>query len=369
MPNAFRILPSELCGQRIADAWKQIKFLSEPVRRRVKSGFVSANSKTWQMNLATAIAIWAIIVIAAAFAGNRLGFSGPRFGIALGVAALLFAFELFLAAPQVLSSARALVGERGGALAVFVPVFAVLIYSLGVTRDWIYLLAGVAYAIVPALLLASSSARPPGTWQDYAAAIFIWLAVWPLPPFRLFNHVFSFPPPLTHTLSILMALSTGVAAYVVLRKMDGIGYAVEWRRGLLWNVTFNFAVFAAIAIPLGMKIGFLTYDPALIHSRSHWAAAIGILFFTAWPEEFLFRGILQNLFSRTFKNQWAGLAAASIVFGFSHILHAPRPNWHYVFLAMIAGFFYGRAWMKSGSLVPGTIVHFLVDTFWHVLFR
>jgi membrane protease YdiL (CAAX protease family) len=321
------------------------------------------------MNLAAGVIVWAVIVIGAAFTGVRLGYSSPRFAIALGVAAMLFAFELFLAVPRVMSLAKILVGVRGGSLAVLVPICAFVIYSLGVTHDWEYLLAGVVYAIVPALLLASSAGKSPGTWQDYLAAIFIWLGVWPLPPYRLLYHVFPFPPPLTHTLSILMALSTGVAAYILLRRLEGIGYAVEWRREFLSNVIFHFAIFAAIAIPLGIKIGFLTYDPALIHSRSHWAAAIGILFFTAWPEEFLFRGILQNLFSRTFKNQWAGLAIASVVFGFSHILHAPRPNWNYVLLATIAGLFYGRAWMKSGSLVPGTFVHFLVDTFWHVLFR
>jgi CAAX protease family protein len=339
------------------------------VRLRVKSTTVSSIRKTRQLNLASAVIVWALFVIGAAFAGIRLGYIGPRFAPALGVAAILFAFELFLAAPEALSSVRQMLGERGGVLAVLGPIFALVIYSLGVTRDWKHLLAGVVYATVPALLLASSAGKSPGTWQDYAAAIFIWLGVWPLPPYRLLYHVFPFPSPLTHTLSILMALSTGVAAYILLRKMAGIGYAVVWRRGFLGNVIFHFVIFAAIAIPLGMRIGFLTYDPALIFSRSHWAAAIGILFFTAWPEEFLFRGILQNSFSRTFKNQWAGLAAASVVFGFSHILHAPRPNWNYVLLATIAGMFYGRAWMKSGSLVPGTIIHFLVDTFWHVLFR
>jgi CAAX protease family protein len=339
------------------------------MRQRVKSSVMEAEFKWRQMKPATAVIVWALIVIGAAFAGIRLGYSGPRFTIALGIAAMLFAFELFLAAPRVMSLAQIMVGVRGGALAVLVPICAVVIYSLGVTHDWKYLLTGVVYAVVPAMLLTTSTGKSTATWQDYLAAILIWLGVWPLPPYRLLYHVFPFPPPLTHTLSILMALSTGVAAYILLRRMEGIGYAVEWRRGFLLNVVFHFVVFAAIAIPLGIKIGFLTYDPALIHSRSHWAAAIGILFFTAWPEEFLFRGILQNLFWRTFKNQWVGLAAASVVFGFSHILHAPRPNWNYVFLATIAGFFYGRAWMKSGSLVPGTLVHFLVDTFWYVLFR
>ncbi|MGB0035426.1 MAG: CPBP family intramembrane glutamic endopeptidase, partial [Candidatus Acidiferrales bacterium] len=167
----------------------------------------------------------------------------------------------------------------------------------------------------------------------------------------------------------LMALNTGVAAFVLLRRLDGIGYAVEWRRDFGFHFGFNFVVFVAIAIPLGMKIGFLTWAPTLGRWQSLPAAAIGILFFTAWPEEFLFRGLLQNLVSRSLKNQWAGLAVASVIFGFSHIFHAPVPNWKYVLLATIAGFFYGRAWMKSGSLLPGTLVHALVDISWHVLFR
>jgi len=81
-------------------------------------------------------------------------------------------------------------------------------------------------------------------------------------------------------------------------------------------------------------------------------AVVGITLFTAWPEEFLFRGILQNLLSRTLNSRWSGLAAASIIFGLSHILHAPFPNWKYVGLATIAGLFYGHVWMKSGSLLP-----------------
>jgi membrane protease YdiL (CAAX protease family) len=98
-------------------------------------------------------------------------------------------------------------------------------------------------------------------------------------------------------------------------------------------------------------------------------SAVGILLFTAWPEEFLFRGLLQNLLSKTLRSEWAGLIVASVIFGFAHIFHAPVPNWKYVFLATIAGIFYGHAWMKTGSLVPGVLIHALVDTLWHVLFH
>jgi len=329
----------------------------------------NANSRAWQLNLPAAITIWALIVAATAFFGTWLGFGGRMFAVALAVAAMLFAFEFSLAAPAVLNSARTWIGGHSRFLAPIVPLFAVIIYSFGVTGSLKWMLAGAAYAMLPSLLLASSAGKPPGTWEDYVAAVFIWLAVWLAPPWRLLYHIFPYPPPLTHTLSILMALSTAVAAYGLLRQLDRIGYAVEWKRGFGWNFGFHFLVLAAIEIPLGLKIGFLAFDPALARIKSLPVAAIGILFFTAWPEEFLFRGVLQNCFAKTFKNEWVGLSIASLIFGFSHILHAPVPNWKYVLMATIAGVFYGRAWMKTGSLLPGTLVHALVDLSWHILFR
>ena len=120
---------------------------------------------------------------------------------------------------------------------------------------------------------------------------------------------------------------------------------------------------------IGVPIDFLTFGSSVARIRSLPLTIVGILFFTAWPEEFLFRGILQNLLSRTFRNQWTGLVVASIIFGLSHIFHAPYPNWKYVGLATIAGLFYGHTWMKTKSLFPAAIVHALVDILWHVLFR
>ena len=317
------------------------------------------------MSLPVAVAIWAVIVLLAAFAGIRLGYSGSRFAIALGVAAALFAFEFFLAAPKVFGAVQGALGQRGAVVAALVPLFAVLIYSIGVGGNWKYTLIGAAYAVLPTLLLAASAGRSGATCVDYAAAAIVWLPV----EFRWMYRLFPFPPQLTHTLAILLALSTGVAAFVVLRRLEGVGYAIEWVRGSGWIVLSHFLLFAAIAVPLGIGIGFIAYDPSIARLRSLPVAVIGITFFTAWPEEFLFRGILQNLFSRTLKSQWIGLAVASVVFGLSHILHAPFPNWKYVILATIAGVFYGHAWMKTGSLLPGALVHALVDISWHVLFR
>jgi uncharacterized protein len=320
------------------------------------------NSKLRQMPFAAAIVVWMIVVSLADFYGMRLGFRGPRFGLALGVAAALFALEFFLAVPRVQHSLPSHVTGRAGIL---FALGAFLIYSIALNNGVWHTAAGAAYVLAPALLLAASAGQASGTWEDYLAVVLIWLPV----EFRWMYRLFPYPPPLTHTLTILLALCTGVAAFVLLRRLDGVGYDLDWRRGYFTNFALLFIVFAAIAIPLGIKIGFLVWAPSLARLRSLPLTLLGILLFTAWPEEFLFRGLLQNLLSKTLRNSWLGLFAAAAIFGLSHILHAPFPNWKYVALASIAGVFYGLAWMRTRSLVPGVLIHALVDTSWHILFR
>jgi uncharacterized protein len=317
------------------------------------------------MGFTMATAMWSAVVALAAFVGVWNGFGGRRFIIALGIAAVLLGFELFLAAPPVLEHVQRILRTRGGAIAPLVPLFAILIYAFGVTGDWQTMLVGAAYAVLPAIFVAASAGKPAGTWEDYAAVLIIWLPV----EFRWMYLVFPYPPVLSHTITILLAVGTALAVFVLLRRLDGIGYGVEWGRGFGWRVVLSFAAFVAIAIPVGMKTHFIAWDPTFARVRSLPLFAPGVVLFTAWPEEFLFRGLLQNLLSRTFNNRWAGLAVASIIFGLSHIFHAPYPNWGYVLLATIAGLFYGHVWMKTGSLFPGTLMHALVDISWHLLFR
>jgi membrane protease YdiL (CAAX protease family) len=321
-----------------------------------------STSKSRSLGLPAAFTVWAGLVMVTGFAGAWMGYSGRRFVVALAVAAALFAFELFLATPETFAPVQSMLGEAA-ALAVLFPAAAVLIYAIVVSGNWETALAGVGYVLVPALLLATASRSSPGAWQDYAAAICLWLPVWA----QWTYWVFPYPSQLTHVLSILLALATGVAGFILLRRLDNVGYVLEWRRGFGWNFGFHFLVFAAIAIPLGLRIHFIAWDPSI--RRLEPLVIVGILFFTAWPEEFLFRGVLQNLLTRTFGNDWAALIVTAVVFGFSHIRQAHFPNWKYVLLASIAGFFYGRAWMKTKSLVPGVLMHALVDITWHVLFR
>jgi membrane protease YdiL (CAAX protease family) len=318
-----------------------------------------------QISFLVVLAAWALVVSLAAMWGAYLGFGGLRFACALGVAALLFGFELFLAVPKLQNFARSSFAGRGALLAPLLPLGAVLVYAVVVGVDAKWMLVGAAFVVLPALLAAASAGKPSGAWEDYAAAAMIWLPV----QFRWMYRVFPYPPPLTHVLSVLLALATGVAALVLVRRLDGIGYSLEWRKNFAWNFGLHFVLLALIVVWLGTKLHFLSFAPSLARERHFPLSALGILFFTAWPEEFLFRGILQNLLSRTLKNDTAGLVVASVVFGLSHIAHAPYPNWKYVALASIAGLFYGRAWLQTKSLVPGTLIHALVDISWHLLFR
>lgn len=313
----------------------------------------------------TALLVWAAIVILAGVLGNWMGFGGKRFAIALAVAAVLFGFEWFVAAPGVQEFAQRSVGGRGALVSPLVPLIAVIVYSFAIAGSAKLAVAAAAYVLLPSLLLARSAGKQPGAWEDYAAATVLWIPV----QFHWLYKLFPYPAPLTHTLSIVLALSTGAAAFVLLRRLPDAGYAIEWRRGFAWNFGFHYGVYAGIAILLGLRIGFLAFAPSLARSRSLPVFVLGVLFFTAWPEEFFFRGILQNILSRTLKNERIGLAIASVIFGFSHIFHAPYPNWKYVLMATIAGLFYGHAWMKTRSLVPGVLVHAAVDISWHVLFR
>jgi membrane protease YdiL (CAAX protease family) len=135
-------------------------------------------------------------------------------------------------------------------------------------------------------------------------------------------------------------------------------------------VLLHFGLLAVIVIPLGTALHFIRFDPAQAHWKSLPFDAISIFLLTAWPEELLFRGLLQNSLSRTLSSEAGGWFAASIVFGLAHINNnGVFPNWRYAILATIAGLFYGRAWRKTNSIFTSAIVHALVDTIWHLAFR
>lgn len=315
---------------------------------------------------AIAIALWAAVCLAAAFYGNWLGYGGRAFAATLAAFAILLAGELWLAAPALQETLVRMTGPQGGAIVALWPVAAYAIYAMGTgTATWSHLGIAVAYTLVPIGLAAAAHSGGAGAWQDYAAMVAIFL------PFKLgwLSGLFPYPHgQLGYVLPMLLAINVTLATFLLVRRMAGVGYSIGWGLGWLGWILLCFGLIAAIDIPLGLRIHFVRFDLHAALWRGFPQTLATILIFTAWPEEFLFRGLLQNCLGKTFRSENVGWVMASIVFGLSHIHNGPFPNWRYVLLATVAGLFYGLAWRKTRSMFPGAVVHGLVDAVWHLLF-
>ncbi len=226
----------------------------------------------------------------------------------------------------------------------------------------------VAYIAVPnALLLPDRIHRPDHVgWRDFAAMLALglpvsagWLTgiwVWP-------EDVYIFRP--------LFCVCVGAYAFLVVRNLDGVGYRLTFRKGDVIDGLANFAAFALVGIPLGYALGFIRVHSQPVSLGGLALQLFAVYFTIAIPEELLFRGILQNFLVRSLRSPrrglW-GLLVASVVFGASHLHHAPVPNWRYAIMAALAGAFYGNAYRTRQRLSSPALTHALVDTVWHFWF-
>lgn len=162
--------------------------------------------------------------------------------------------------------------------------------------------------------------------------------------------------------------------FVIWRGVEGAGYRFTLSREIVRDAVVNFAEFALLAIPLGFAIRFISWNPQWPGVQAFIFRYITIFLFVAMLEELLFRGIIQNLLEGSLGSRSAGSrtlaqVAASVLFGFSHVFHAPAPNWRYVGIATLAGWFYGSAYRRHRSLAASSGVHALVDALWRTFFR
>jgi membrane protease YdiL (CAAX protease family) len=156
--------------------------------------------------------------------------------------------------------------------------------------------------------------------------------------------------------------------WVFVRPVPQLGYRFTFSWRALRAALMNFLLFAAIAIPLSLGLRFSRWNPEWPGIGRFCLEYVEIFVFIGWLEELLFRGFLQTLLSERIKSERWGQGVTSCIFGLSHILHAPVPNWRYVLLASIAGWFYGRAFRQGGWLTASAMTHALVDTVWRTFF-
>lgn len=225
-----------------------------------------------------------------------------------------------------------------------------------------------AYIAVPTLLLMPDRLHRADRagWRDFAAMAALavpvsagWLQgiwIWP-------QELYFFRP--------LFCVCLAAYDFVVVRGLENVGYRFTFRKGDIVDGLANFAAFTLLGIPLGLFIGFIHFHSASGTVVDYLMEAFGTFLTIAIPEELLFRGILQNFLVKSLphpRNQLDGLLLASLIFGLSHLYHAPAPNWRYALMATLAGVFYGNAYRTRQRLPASALTHTLVDVTWHFWF-
>jgi len=244
-----------------------------------------------------------------------------------------------------------------------------LVYAFG-TGSFSFRGAGklLAYILVPTVLLLPDRLHRPAHlgWRDMVAMLALalpvaanWLkGIWTWP----FDLYFFRP---------LFCVCVGMYAFAVVRNLEGVGYRLLWRRQDVVDGVANFLAFCVFGIPLGLAVHFIHPHFSSASFGQFPLQFFGIYFTIAIPEELLFRGILQNLLCQSIR--WGpkgvyGLLIASVIFGASHLHHAPVPNWRYAILATLAGVFYGYTYRNRQRISASALTHALVDTAWHFWF-
>ncbi|HTA58184.1 MAG TPA: CPBP family intramembrane glutamic endopeptidase [Candidatus Baltobacteraceae bacterium] len=320
-----------------------------------------------QLNVWVMLGIWAGLSLGAALYAAWEGYQGRAFAATVATFSILLLVMLTFAAQGVAEGLAGKFGPAGGFLLGALVFVTFVIYLVGTgTFAAERAVVMAAFVFVPLGLAVSSRGAAAGSWQDFLTVAGVWGFVkfgpthwmWPYPGGRL-----------AYVFTVLMAVDVALACFLLVRRAKGVGYSMGWGKNWGLYVIGSFALFGCVAIPLGIRMRFVAFDPHWGNWSGVLIGSLGILFLTACPEELLFRGLLQNFLGRASKSEFAGWWTASMLFGLSHITNLGFPNWRYVILAAIAGLFYGWTWRRTGSIFASALVHAGVDVTWHFLFR
>lgn len=240
-------------------------------------------------------------------------------------------------------------------------------YSMGTgTFSWEGFGRLIFYVLFP---LACYYKFTPSSQKLHFRDILFIMAIWIPVDTRWIQEAFLWPEKMgqnVYTIPIGVTLAVYLGAS--LRKIPGFDFHYaspkeDWLKNTLWTLGL-LAGFLAIAIPFGFLTDFIAYQPKGGGIEALLLSFLATFLLVATPEEVLFRGIMQNLLENTFKTKYLGFVIASVVFGLSHANNGAEPDWRYVFIASIAGLFYGWTYMRTKSLLHAILVHTAVDVIW-----
>lgn len=297
---------------------------------------------------------------------GALAYSGGHAGIELiaavfSLAILMFCYFAFLMTS--FANDLWLVNHRNKIGWIVPTVFVSLVYlffSIGTgTFAWQSMATISMFALLPSICVKFSNGNSPRL-LDWLAVTLIWL------PFDLglLTKVWLWPVGSgAYILNTAVAVCLAIFLFSSQRRISAIGFRLQWQRGDLATCLLYFSGFCAVAIPFGFFTGFIDFNvrPDLVKGL---LAPAGIFLFIAYPEELLFRGLLQNFIRQKFNSDKLALILAAIIFGATHLNNGPAPDWRYFVLATIAGLVYGAAYFKTENLFVPAVIHALVDSVW-----
>lgn len=229
-------------------------------------------------------------------------------------------------------------------------------------RHWQPVVLMFVVPVILATLLESSSNSARMTWQDGAVLASL-VAIY-------MTHLLqpAWPENGLAALPKLYVADVVLYLYVIVRRLEGMGYSFIPTRSAVLIGFREWAFYAPIGIGLGLALHFIHFHRAMPAPLTAGAAIVGTFLLIVIPEEMFFRGVLQNLLE-TRLGPTGGLLAAAALFGLSHFNKGAVFNWRYVILATLAGIFYGRAWRANRQILASAITHTAVDVVWSLWFR
>ena len=176
--------------------------------------------------------------------------------------------------------------------------------------------------------------------------------------------------PKDYSFSKLVIVDLTFFLFLIIAGIKDIGYTWNLNLKDLKIAFLGFLAFGVIALPIAIYTNFISFNPTHLSWERILIALMVIFFFVAIPEEFFFRGIIQNLLEKSFKNKTKyapaiSILITSIIFGLSHFY---KYDWRYVFLAILGGVITGIVYYQTRKITVSAITHLLTDATWSLLF-
>lgn len=162
---------------------------------------------------------------------------------------------------------------------------------------------------------------------------------------------------------------------LVLTRLNG------WKArdfGLTWrSQSRGVALFAVVTGLVIGTIGFITNRTVMGIDALSWVALVLLLFTNSFTEEFYHRGVIQSLLERA-GGQRAAVLGGGVLFGLTHLVfdfsrlmdtQGIVAVLFALLLQTMAGWMFGITFMKTRTLWPGVVLHYLVNWLPSILAR